>query len=163
MKKIKTMMAMMLALVSMCVAFSACSSSSDDSKQADAAAIAGTYVGNLSCTVSTSTSTVENASFIIEKVDDSHVNVTLPAFGEAPMALPSIKVEKLSVTESNGTYSIPESTFDQTIKVNGNDKNISNTAIKATVKDGKLTINFSMKYGSMPFSMICSCENATKK
>ena len=49
MKKFKTMMAMMLALVSMCVAFSSCSSDDDDNNGAGSSATAeqvvGTYVG----------------------------------------------------------------------------------------------------------------------
>ena len=41
MKKFKTMMAMMLALVSMCVAFSSCSSDDDNNTVAAAKEIAG--------------------------------------------------------------------------------------------------------------------------
>ena len=40
MKKFKTMMAMMLALVSMCVAFSSCSSDDDDNNGAGSSATA---------------------------------------------------------------------------------------------------------------------------
>ena len=102
---------------------------------------------------------LENATFKLEKVDDSHVNIILPAFGSAPMALPSITVKNLAVTESNGTYSIPETSFDQTLE---NGKGLSKTAIKATIKDGKMQITFVLKYGNMPFVMNCS-SNATKK
>ena len=50
MKKFKTMMAMMLALVSMCVAFSSCSSEEDDTVAA-AKEIAGSYTSSLDMTV----------------------------------------------------------------------------------------------------------------
>ena len=87
MKKFKTMMAMMLALVAMCVTFSSCSSDDDDDKTTAAAAeVVGTYEGDMTLKVSSSESTSSNMTFKIEKVDDNHVNVILPAFGEAPMA-----------------------------------------------------------------------------
>jgi len=160
MKKFKTMMAMMLALVGMCVAFSSCSSDDDDDKSVAAAEqVIGTYVGDMTVTVSSSESTNENMEFKVEKVDDSHVNIVLPAFGQAPMALPSITVQNLAVTESNGTYTIPQTTFDQTLE---NGKAISHTAIAATIKDGKMHIQFALQYGNMPFAMNCSSD-ATKK
>ena len=43
-----------------------------------------------------------------------------------------------------------------------NGKGISKSAIKATIKDGKMQITFVLKYGNMPFVMNCS-SNATKK
>lgn len=107
MKKFKTMMAMMLALVSMCVAFSSCSSDDDDNNGAGSSATAeqvvGTYVGetmSIALAGQGDMDPLENATFKLEKVDDSHVNITLPAFGSAPMALPSITVKNLAVTES---------------------------------------------------------------
>mgnify|MGYP002523230540 CR=1 FL=1 len=160
MKKFRTMMAMMLALVGMCVAFSSCGDDDDDNTTAASVQeIVGTYVGDMTTKVSTSESTSENVEFKIEKVDDTHVNVILPAFGEAPMALPSITVKNLAVTASDGTYTIPQTAFDQTLE---NGKKISNTAIAATVKDGKMHIQFAMQYGNMPFTMNCSSD-ATKK
>lgn len=107
MKKFKTMMAMMLALVSMCVAFSSCSSDDDDNNGAGSSATAeqvvGTYVGetmSIALAGQGDMEPLENATFKLEKVDDSHVNIILPAFGSAPMALPSITVKNLAVTES---------------------------------------------------------------
>ena len=75
------------------------------------------------------------------------------------MALPSITVKNLAVTESIGTYSIPETSCDQTLE---NGKGISKTAIKETIKDSKMQITFALMYGKMPFVMKCS-SNATKK
>ena len=61
MKKFKTMMAMMLALVSMCVAFSSCSSDDDDNVAVAAAKeIAGSYTSTLDMTVMGQASTYEN-------------------------------------------------------------------------------------------------------
>ena len=75
MKKFKTMMAMMLALVSMCVAFSSCSSDDDDTVAA-AKEIAGTYTSSLDMTVMGQASTYDNVTMKIEAVDDATVKVT---------------------------------------------------------------------------------------
>ena len=151
----------------MTMTVTSCSSSDDDDNNgagssATAEQVVGTYVGetmSIALAGQGDMDPLENATFKLEKVDDSHVNITLPAFGSAPMALPSITVKNLAVTESNGTYSIPETSFDQTLE---NGKGISKSAIKATIKDGKMQITFVLKYGNMPFVMNCS-SNATKK
>lgn len=164
MKKLKTMLAMMLALVSMTVAFTSCSSDDDEDDAAVAVAeqVVGTYTGDLTIKVSTSEDTTEGLNFKVEKVDDSHVNVTLPSYGEGAMSFPGLTVKNLLVTGSNGTYTIPETTFDQTIQVNGVDKVISQSAISATFTSGKMTLKYAMQYGKMPMVMNCSTV-ATKK
>ena len=78
MKKFKTMMAMMLALVSMCVAFNSCSSDDDDTVAA-AKEIAGSYTSSLDMTVMGEASTYDNVTLKIEAIDDATVKVTLPA------------------------------------------------------------------------------------
>ena len=82
MKKFKTMMAMMLALVSMCVAFNSCSSDDDNDTVAAAKEIAGSYTSSLDMTVMGETSTYDHVTMKIEAVDDATVKVTLPACGE---------------------------------------------------------------------------------
>ena len=76
MKKFKTMMAMMLALVSMCVAFSSCSSDDDYNNGAGSSATAeqvvGTYVGetmSIALAGQGDMDPLENATFKLEKVD----------------------------------------------------------------------------------------------
>lgn len=71
MKKFKTMMAMMLALVSMCVAFNSCSSDDDNDTVAAAKEIAGSYTSSLDMTVMGQASTYENLTMKIEAVDDA--------------------------------------------------------------------------------------------
>ena len=101
MKKFKTMMAMMLALVSMCVVFSSCSSD-DDETVAAAKEIAGSYTSSLDMTVMGETSTYDHVTMKIEAVDDATVKVTLPACGEGMMALPALEVPAVKVSGSNG-------------------------------------------------------------
>ena len=123
MKKFKTMMAMMLALVSMCVAFSSCSSDDDNDTVAAAKEIAGSYTSTLDMTVMGQASTYDNVTMKIEAVNDATVKVTLPACGEGMMALPALEVPAVKVTGSNGAYTFAQENYAGTVTVNGAEKN----------------------------------------
>ena len=152
MKKFKTMMAMMLALVSMCVAFSSCSSEEDDTV-AVAKEIAGSYTSSLDMTVMGEASTYDNLTMKIEAVDDATVKVTLPACGEGMMALPALEVPAVKVSGSNGAYAFSQESYAGTITVNGAEKKYTVT-LQGTFKDNTLTVNYSVQYGKMPAAMI---------
>ena len=146
------MMAMMLALVSMCVAFSSCSS--DDDTVAAAKEIAGSYTGSLDMTVMGKASTYEDVTMKIEAVDDATVKITLPACGdEGMMALPALEVPAVKVSGSNGAYAFAKENYAGTVTVNGAEKKYTVT-LQGTLKDKTLTINYSVQYGKMPMPMI---------
>ena len=153
MKKFKTMMAMMLALVSMCVAFSSCSSDDDNDTVAAAKEIAGSYTSNLEMTVMGEPSTYNNLTLKIEAVDDATVKVTLPACGEGMMALPALEVPAVKVSGSNGAYAFSKENYTGTVTVKGAEKNYTVT-LQGTLKDNTLTVNYSVQYGKMPMPMI---------
>lgn len=153
MKKFKTMMAMMLALVSMCVAFSSCSSDDDPVAVAAAKEFAGTYTGSLDMTVMGTASTYDNLTMKIEAVDDATVKVTLPACGEGMMALPALEVPAVKASGSNGAYAFSQENYAGTITVNGAEKKYTVT-LHGTLKDKTLTVNYSVQYGKMPMPMI---------
>lgn len=153
MKKFKTMMVMMLALVSMCVAFSSCSSDDDPVAVAAAKEIADTYTGSLNMTVMGTASTYDNLTMKIEAVDDATVKVTLPACGEGMMALPALEVPAVKVSGSNGAYAFSQESYAGTITVNGSEKNYTVT-LQGTLRDNTLTVNYSVQYGKMPMPMI---------
>ncbi len=153
MKKFKTMMAMMLALVSMCVAFSSCSSDDDPVAVAAAKEIADTYTGSLDMTVMGTASTYDNLTMKIEAVDDATVKVTLPACGEGMMALPALEVPAVKVSGSNGAYAFSLESYAGTVTINGAEKKYTVT-LQGTFKDNTLTVNYSVQYGKMPMPMI---------
>lgn len=153
MKKFKTMMAMMLALVSMCVAFSSCSSDDDDNTAGGAKEIAGSYTSTLETTVMGTASTYDNLTMKIEAVDDATVKVTLPACGEGMMALPALEVPAVKASGSNGAYAFSQENYAGTITVNGAEKKYTVT-LHGTLKDKTLTVNYSVQYGKMPMPMI---------
>ena len=153
MKKFKTMMAMMLALVSMCVAFSSCSSDDDNDTVAAAKEIADSYTGNMEMTVMNSPSTYENVTMKIEAVDDATVKVTLPACGDGGMmALPALEVPAVKVSGSNGAYAFSQEKYTGTVTVNGAVKNYT-VILQGTLKDNTLTVNYQVQYGNMPMPM----------
>ena len=153
MKKFKTMMAMMLALVSMCVAFSSCSSDDDNDTVAAAKEIAGSYTSTLDMTVMGQASTYDNVTMKIEAVNDATVKVILPACGEGMMALPALEIPAVKVTGSNGAYTFAQENYAGTVTVNGAEKNYTVT-LQGTLKDKTLTVNYSIQYGKMPMPMI---------
>lgn len=91
MKPIKFLFATVIAVLAL-VTLPSCSDDNNEDEPAvpAAKAIAGTYAGDMECSVMGSASTFENLSFSLSATDDATVAVTLPAFGEAPMAMPSI-------------------------------------------------------------------------
>ena len=153
MKKFKTMMAMMLALVSMCVAFSSCSSDDDDVAVAAAKEIAGTYTSSLDMTVMGEASTYDNVTMKIVAVDEATAKITLPACGEGMMALPALEVPAVKVSGSNGAYAFSLESYAGTVTINGAEKKYTVT-LQGTFKDNTLTVNYSVQYGKMPAAMI---------
>ena len=66
---------MMVAMLTLCVVFTSCSSEEDDTV-AVAKEIAGSYTSSLDMTVMGEASTYENVTMKIEAVDDATVKVT---------------------------------------------------------------------------------------
>ena len=153
MKKIKTMMAMMLAVVGMCVTFSACSDDGDEKIAPAADYVAGSYISNLDITVMGQTTTYENVEAKVEKVDANTINVMLPAAGEGAMALPALPVNTIKVSGSDGTYTFAVEAYKGTVVVNDATKEYTVT-LQGTFANNQLTLNYQLQYGNMPMAMI---------
>lgn len=150
MKKIK----LLAFLLSFTYVFSL-TSCGDDMYEPDTPAakqIEGSYSGTMECSVMGSVDTFENMSFRIVATDDATVTVTLPAFGNVPMAMPSITLEGVKVSETNGIVTIKET------EANGmTDTGKKYTVtLMGTVQGNVLNIKLNLLYGSMPMPIICS-------
>ena len=153
MKKFKFSFAtMMVAMLTMCVAFTSCSNDDDDTVAA-AKEIVGSYTGNLAMTVMGQASSHDNITMKIEAVDNATVKVTLPAFGEGMMALPALEVPAVKVSGSNGAYAFSQENYAGTVTVDGAEKKYTVT-LQGTLKDNTLTVKYSVQYGKMPAAMI---------
>ena len=153
MKKFKfSFAAMMVAMLTMCVAFTSCSNDDDDTVAA-AKEIVGSYTGNLAMTVMGQASSHDNITMKIEAVENATVKVTLPAFGEGMMALPALEVPAVKVSGSNGAYAFSQENYAGTVTVDGAEKKYTVT-LQGTLKDNTLTVKYSVQYGKMPAAMI---------
>ena len=151
MKSFKFFFATFMAIVCM-TTFSSCGDDNDEPATPTAKNIQGSYKGDMECSVMGSASTFEDMTFSVTATDDSTVAVVLPAFGEAPMALPSITITGVKVTEANGVVTMT------TTEVSGQtDTGKSYTCtLSGTVENSTLNIKFNLQYGAMPMPMICS-------
>lgn len=162
MKKFKFSFAtMMVAMLTMCVAFTSCSSDDDPMAVAAASDVAGTYVDSLQLTVMGSTSTYKDLEVKVEAASDETVNIILPAYGEGRMALPSLTIPAVKVAGSNNNYAFGVTDYKSSVEVNGATKEFTMT-LQGTYVAGKLTLNYTLVYGTMPMPMVCKFV-ATKK
>lgn len=162
MKKFKFSFAtMMVAMLTMCVAFTSCSNDDDPVAVAAASEVAGTYVDSLQLTVMGSTSTYKDLEVKVEAANEETVNVILPAYGEGRMALPSLTIPAVKVAGSNNNYAFGVTDYKSSVEVNGVTKEFTMT-LQGTYVAGKLTLNYTLVYGTMPMPMVCKFV-ATKK
>ncbi len=157
MKSLKFLVATIVAIFCT-MAIASCSDEKDDPSVPAAKSAEGNYKGDMECSVMGNTSTFEDLTFSVKAVDESSVNVVLPAFGEAPMAMPSITVNGVKVSESSGVVTLANT------EVSGQTESGKSytCTLSGTVENNTLSIRFNLQYGAMPMPMICS-SNATKQ
>ena len=139
-------------------AFSSCSNKEDEPATPAAKTIEGSYEGNMDCSVMGSVSTFEEMTYTVKATDESTVSVTLPACGEAPMAMPVIELTGVKVSEADGTVTL--ATTEVSGQTDGG-KNYTCT-MSGSVQGNILNIKYNLTYGAMPMPLICS-STATKK
>lgn len=157
MKQLKFIFASLITMLTLAI-LPSCSDEKDEPATPAAKTIQGSYTGDMECSVMGSASTFENLTFSIDATDDATVSVTLPAFGEAPMAMPSIAITGVKVSEANGVVTL--ATTEVSSQTESGKK--YTCTLSGSVTDKVLSIKFNLQYGAMPMPMICS-STATKK
>ncbi len=144
----------MAMFASLCLLFTTTSCSDDNDEPAAPAAksVAGTYHGDMSCTVMGSEDIFEDMTFVVKATDDSTVEITTPSFGNPPMQMPSVVVPGVKVSGTDGNYTLAPTTYEGTTDAG---KKYS-VILQGSYAEGKITINYNMQYGAMPMPMICS-------
>lgn len=153
MKKIKTIFSTMIICLGCLAAFTSCSDDDDNDTPAVPAAksIAGTYSGDMVCSVMGQESTFEDMTITVTSTDDATVNVTISEFGNPPMKVSSISIDGVKVSGADGNYTLATTDF----KGETSGKAYSGTA-QGSFANNQLTIKFNLQYGAMPMPMICS-------
>lgn len=142
-----------MALLLFSATIVSCSDDKDDTPATPAAKeIAGTYKGDMTCSVMGSESVFEDMTFTVTAVDEATASMTISSFGNPPMQVPEISVNGIKVTGEDGGYALAPTEFSGST---ADGKNYSGTA-QGGYTDGTLSVKFSLNYGAMPMPMICS-------
>ena len=150
--EIKKIMAMLMAATVMLMGAASCDDDDDDKTVPAAEAMAGTYSGEYILTVMGTADTTQ-VEMVVNKVDDSTIQLVTPAAGSGAMALPSLSIE-MTATETAGVYMAKAESVAGTIIVNDAEKAYTFSDVVVAVQDKKAAINYSLQYGKMPMAMV---------
>ena len=106
MKRTAAFFTVMMLLAGITSVFSSCSDKDDEPSLPAAEYVAGTYTGDMTCSVMGNESVFEDLTFNVDATDDATVDITLPSFGNPPMQVPQINVSDVKVSGSDGTYTL---------------------------------------------------------
>ena len=150
MRKVKNLLVLMMAVMAV-VMLSSCGGDDDNVDVLPGAAkiVAGNYVATMNCEVMKQLLTYENVSVSIVAKDDATVDIKVSSFGEGGRALDPVDIKDVKVTGENGNYAITSKEFSGTTE---NGKAYSGV-VTGTYVAGKLSLVYSLQYGSMPMPM----------
>lgn len=152
MKKLKTIFATMMLCFGLVATMSSCSEDDDEPATPAARYVAGTYSGDMTCSVMGSESVFEDMTFSVAAIDDATVDVVIPSFGNPPMQVPEITVTGVNVSGADGTYTLAPAEFKGTTDAG----KAYSGSIQGSFENDEITIRFSLQYGAMPMPMICT-------
>ena len=150
MRKVKNLLVLMMAVMAV-VMVSSCGGDDDNVDVLPGAAkiVAGNYVATMNCEVMKQLLTYENVSVSIVAKDDATVDIKVSSFGEGGRKLDPIEINDVKVTGEDGNYAITSKEFSGTTE---NGKAYSGV-VTGTYVAGKLSLVYSLQYGSMPMPM----------
>jgi uncharacterized lipoprotein YehR (DUF1307 family) len=150
MRKVKNLFFMLMAVMAV-VMVSSCGGDEDNVDVLPGAAkiVAGNYVATMNCEVMKQLLTYENVSVSIVAKDDATVDIKVSSFGEGGRKLDPIEIKDVKVTGEDGNYAITSKEFSGTTE---NGKAYSGV-VTGTYVAGKLSLVYSLQYGSMPMPM----------
>ena len=141
----------MLMAVMAVVMVSSCGGDEDNVDVLPGAAkmVEGSYVSTMNCEVMKQLLTYENVSVSIVAKDDATVDIKVSSFGEGGRELDPVDIKDVKVTGEDGNYAITSKEFSGTTE---NGKAYSGV-VTGTYVAGKLSLVYSLQYGSMPMPM----------
>lgn len=151
MKATKFLSAMMTMVIGFC-ALTSCGSDNDEPETPAAHSIAGTYHGDMTCSVMGDDSTFEDMTFTVTAVDDATAEISVSSFGNPPMLVPGFSVSGVKVNGTDGNYTIEPTEFEGDLS---NGKKYSGT-LQGAYSGNTISLQINLQYGAMPMPMICS-------
>jgi uncharacterized lipoprotein YehR (DUF1307 family) len=150
MRKVKNLFFMLMAVMAV-VMVSSCGGDEDNVDVLPGAAkiVAGNYVATMNCEVMKQLLTYENVSVSIVAKDDATVDIKVSSFGEGGRKLDPVDIKDVKVTGEDGNYAFTSKEFSGTTE---NGKAYSGV-VTGTYVAGKLSLVYSLQYGSMPMPM----------
>lgn len=142
----------LMAIVFGMFTLSSCGSDDDEPAVPAAQSVAGTYHGDMTCSVMGQESTFEDMTFTLIATDDATVDIEISTFGNPPMQVPAITIKDVKVSGADGSYTLATTSFEGDLE---NGKKYSGT-IEGTNVSGVMTLRFNLNYGAMPMPMICT-------
>ena len=152
MKTLTNLFAAMMMCICCATTTTSCSDDNDEPVIPAAANVAGTYNGNMTCSVMGQESTFDDVTFKIENTDEATVNISVSAFGEPPMLVPGLKITGVMVSGADGAYTLAETEFTGTTNTGKTYSGI----LQGTFADNTLSVRINLTYGAMPMPMILS-------
>ena len=140
------------------------SCSSDDEPEAPVAAqVAGSYTGNEVIMVDNEESSNETKTYVITKVSDTSVDMTVPEWGMGMMTIPSFVVKNIPLAKSGNTITGKLASYSGTVKnAKGEEKAYVVSNVALIFGDKTVAGTYSLKYGNMPFIMTTSFTGTLK-
>lgn len=141
-----------MAIVFGMFTLSSCGSDDDEPAVPAAKSVAGTYQGDMTCSVMGQESTFEDMTFTLTATGDATCDIEISTFGNPPMQVPAITIKDVKVSGTEGNYTLATTSFEGDLE---NGKKYSGT-IEGTSLDGIIALKFTLNYGAMPMPMVCS-------
>lgn len=139
-----------IAALVVSLALVSCEGESKQPQKGAAEAVAGTYVSTITCKIMGQELSYDDITFTLTPKDESTIEVSFSEFGNAPMSIPSLTIPDVSVSGEAGSYEIETKEFEGT-----HSGKLYAGAIGGGMADGVLTIDMSIKMGSMPMALVC--------
>ncbi|MBE6339648.1 MAG: hypothetical protein E7069_02760 [Bacteroidales bacterium] len=133
-----------------------------------ATVVAGEYNGTLSAKIesmSLDCGSVDNQTITITAAEDGTIGVAIPAFTYAKMGttIPAATLNGIAVAAAeDGSYTIGETEFSETVTVDGAEKTYSGTMSGTISANKKATIVYELKYGKMPMAITFTFETSAE-
>ena len=151
MKKIKSLMTMMVAAAAFVFSVSSCGSDDDAPEVAIAEQVAGSYTGK-EVMIVMGEPDEGTKTFEFTKATEISVDMMIPEYGEDMMSLPKMPVKNIPLTKNGNTITGKLAKYEGTVtNASGAEKAYTVSDLVVLVSDKTAVVTFKLKYGNMPF------------